>query len=301
MSDKNSYVYCRTKADSYGDKNGVDNTFTPLTCDLFGALYVAAVIPNSTTPLAIAAPGVTGLAYSSTARGYLTESVMAALNTDTNQLNSLSGFTLAKLNSGLATTAIGAVTESVIAGYHTVDGVFYTPGVFSGGDGNVATEHQLETAAINYGYNGATLDRLKTASATNLSAESGAGVMLATGPGNWSINHTPAANTQATITKAAGGGTIRHVCNSITVTLIGLAASAEATVLVNLRDGATGAGTILWSARLLVTGTTGSESGVTLSNLNIVGSANTAMTLEFAAAGGASTFETVAMTGYDAS
>jgi len=51
----------------------------------------------------------------------------------------------------------------------------------------------------------------------------------------------------------------------------------------------------------LVTGTTGNETGVSLSNLNIVGTAATAMTLEFAAAGGASTFESVALTGYDAS
>ena len=38
-----------------------------------------------------------------------------------------------------------------------------------------------------------------------------------------------------------------------------------------------------------------------LAGLNIVGSANTAMTLEFAAAGGANTVESVAMTGYSVS
>lgn len=151
------------------------------------------------------------------------------------------------------------------------------------------------------GFDGATFDRLRTASATNIAAQSGLGAQISAPPGEWSINHTPAANTQATITRAAGAAGVRHVCKSITATLIGLAAAVEATVLVNLRDGATGAGTILWSTRLLVQGGTGAETGISLSGLNIVGSAATAMTLEFAAAGGANTFESVAMTGYDVS
>lgn len=150
-------------------------------------------------------------------------------------------------------------------------------------------------------FNGATWDRIKSATAAVLSALSSAGALLTTKPGEWAVNHTPAANTQATITRAAGAAGVRHVCTSISATLIGLAASAETTVLVNLRDGASGAGTILQSWRLLVTGTTGSETGIALTGLNIPGSAATAMTLEFATAGGADTFETVAMTGYDAS
>jgi hypothetical protein len=148
-------------------------------------------------------------------------------------------------------------------------------------------------------FNGTTYDRLRTNSAATLSASTQSFAMLAASPGEWSVNHTPAANTVATITRAAGAAGVRHVCRSISATLIGLAAAAEATVLVNLRDGATGAGTILWSTRLLVTGTTGSETGITLANLNVIGSAATAMTIEFAAAGGANTFEAVAITGYD--
>lgn len=151
-------------------------------------------------------------------------------------------------------------------------------------------------AAITYVFDGTNFIRALAGSAASLATLSSAGAQLVQGPGQWSINHTPVANTQATISRAAAAGQ-RHVCKSITATLIGLAASAEATVLVNLRDGATGAGTILWSTRLLVVGGTGSQTGVSLSDLNIVGSVNTAMTLEFAAAGGASTFEAVALTG----
>lgn len=154
-------------------------------------------------------------------------------------------------------------------------------------------------ASIAYAYNGTAFVRVLSASATNLATQAPNGAMLTASPGEWSINHTPVANTQATISRAAVAGQ-RHVCRSISATLIGLAASAETTVLVNLRDGASGAGTILYSTRLLVTGTTGSQTGVGLSDLNIVGSVNTAMTLEFAAAGGANTFEAVNLTGFTA-
>lgn len=157
----------------------------------------------------------------------------------------------------------------------------------------------LRVASLAYHFDGAAFVRTLGGSAANLATLAPNGASLAAAPGEWAINHTPAANTVATITRANVAGQ-RHVCRSITVTLIGLAASAEATVLVNLRDGATGAGAILWSARLLVAGVVGTQAGITLSNLNIVGSVNTAMTLEFAAAGGANTFETVALTGYTA-
>ncbi len=154
----------------------------------------------------------------------------------------------------------------------------------------------LRHASLTYVFNGTNFVRALSGTAASLATLSPSAAQLVASAGEWSINHTPATNVQATISRAAVASQ-RHVCRSVTATLIGLAASAEATVLVNLRDGATGAGSILWSARLLVTGTQGSESGVTLSGLNIVGTANTAMTLEFEAAGGASTFETVALTG----
>ena len=118
-------------------------------------------------------------------------------------------------------------------------------------------------------------------------------------PSMWAVQHTPATNTQATISKAAGGGTVRHVCTSISATISAPAAPTAAQVIVNLRDGATGAGTILLSWTGALQATAGDRWGVVLSGLNIVGTANTAMTLEFTAAGGANTYEQVAMSGYD--
>lgn len=192
-------------------------------------------------------------------------------------------------------------TDSFLYGFNGSD--FDRIRALSPADDNVEFEDlgAIVALAVPSLFNGTDSDRAREASADNLAAFSGLGAALNSSPGEWSINHTPAANTQATISRAAGGAGVRHVCKSITATLIGLAAAAEATVLVNLRDGATGAGTILWSARLLVQGTTGNETGIALSGLNIVGSAATAMTLEFSAAGGADTFESVAITGYDAS
>lgn len=114
----------------------------------------------------------------------------------------------------------------------------------------------------------------------------------------WTINHTPAANTQATATKAAGATGVRHVGKRISFSGAAAAAQAIVAVNVNLRDGATGAGTILWSYSLsLLAGTSFVFDADGFTHL---GTAATAMTLEFSAAGGAGTLETVNLEGYDA-
>ena len=124
-------------------------------------------------------------------------------------------------------------------------------------------------------------------------------MLYSTPPEMWAVQHTPAENNQATISKAAGGGTVRHVCTSISATIATSAAPTATQEVINLRDGATGAGTILLSWTVSLQAVAGDRAGVVLGGLNIPGTANTAMTLEFATAGGTSTFEQVAMTGYD--
>lgn len=155
----------------------------------------------------------------------------------------------------------------------------------------------LGTIARLQAYNGATFDRVTSLSAANLSAFSGLGGLIAAPPGEWAIEHRPAAATAATITRAAGAAGVRHVCKSITASIVATAAQGQIDVL--LRDGATGAGTVLWSARLAAAAGTGQT--VVLNGLNIVGSAATAMTLEFAAAPAATNFAGVALSGTDAS
>jgi hypothetical protein len=152
--------------------------------------------------------------------------------------------------------------------------------------------------AMASGWNGATWDRVKTASAANVAGASGVGVALATGPGNWTTNHVPSTATLATITKSAGGSGVRHVCNSITAT-VATGATAQTPILVYLRDGATTAGTILWAGTLSAPANSAGVLAVT--GLSIVGTANTAMCLEFSAAGVTASQCVVTLGGYSTS
>jgi hypothetical protein len=113
-------------------------------------------------------------------------------------------------------------------------------------------------------------------------------------PNPWILTNAPVAATQATATKAAAAGKT-HVLTSINASINATAAQPQVTVVV--RDGATGVGAILWQDRL--TAPAGSDSRVSLSGLQIVGTAGNAMTVEFTAAPAATNFETVTATGYD--
>lgn len=124
-----------------------------------------------------------------------------------------------------------------------------------------------------------------------------AGIPLVERPAQWAIQHSPAANTRATISRAAGGANIRHVCTSVSAVLANVAAGG-ATVRLNLRDGATGAGTILQSWLMSFAGLAIGRYELTLPGVNFGGSPNTAMTLEFDVAPGATNFETVSLGGY---
>src|SRR5687767_14605001 len=137
---------------------------------------------------------------------------------------------------------------------------------------------------------------IEAGNAAALAATVSTKALLAVAPGNWSVNHTPAAATQATITKAAGAAGVRHVCTSISATLATIGTAQSSVILLNLRDGATGAGTILWSKQVALPAN--AVWNVDLSGLTIVGSAATAMTLEFSAANAAASFASVAMTGF---
>jgi hypothetical protein len=146
-------------------------------------------------------------------------------------------------------------------------------------------------------FNGATFDRARSASATNNTSATSLGAAYVTPLSTWFQTSTPAANTQATTSKAAGGGTVRHVATSITWCFATDTAVGAGPFNINLRDGATGAGTIIrtWIVDLPAVENSQCQD---LSGLNMTGTANTAMTLEFAAAGGAATVETVTLTGY---
>lgn len=108
--------------------------------------------------------------------------------------------------------------------------------------------------------------------------------------------HTPAAATQATASLATAGATQRWICTSISATLACAGTAQAAAAILNLRNDATGAGTIIWSKQVVLPANGLWE--VNLTDLSIPGAYGKAMTLEFAGAGAAATFESVALTGY---
>jgi hypothetical protein len=116
----------------------------------------------------------------------------------------------------------------------------------------------------------------------------------------WAVQVASAVNTVATISKAGVAGT-RHVATTITACLVGHTAAPAATGQLNvvLRDGATGVGAVLWAGTLSIPAVAGECRVFTVSGLFIIGTAGNAMTLEFQTAGGANTFETVSLTGFD--
>jgi hypothetical protein len=120
------------------------------------------------------------------------------------------------------------------------------------------------------------------------------------GPANnyWDAQHVPAANTQATISQAAAAAGIRNVCTGFTVTLAAqTTAPAAVQLTVAVIDGASGGTTYLWRSVVSLPATAGAIVAFVRSNIWLVGTAATAMTVEFSAAGGANTIESVTMEG----
>lgn len=115
---------------------------------------------------------------------------------------------------------------------------------------------------------------------------------------SWIATNQPAANTRATVTKAAAATGIRNVVTAITVMLVATATAPTAVQLrVDVIDGASGGTTYLWQAPLALTATPGASTGIVLDNLWLGGTPATALTIEFTVAGGANTVEGVWMSG----
>lgn len=114
----------------------------------------------------------------------------------------------------------------------------------------------------------------------------------------WAITHTPAAATQATISKAAETGQV-HVIRGWSATLVsGASAPTAATFTIAVRDGATGAGTIKAGAGMSIPATAGITSPPwVVCDTYVTCTANTAATIEFSGAGGANTVQSVSMWG----
>lgn len=116
--------------------------------------------------------------------------------------------------------------------------------------------------------------------------------------GAWSARHQPNSATQATCSAPAVTGA-KNVCTSLSfqVTTLGTNPTA-ADLLIHLRDGATGAGTILRTWLIRVPASANANLAlVDIGGLWIEGSTGTAMTLETSAAPGTNVQACVGMSG----
>lgn len=135
-------------------------------------------------------------------------------------------------------------------------------------------------------------DRVREAdAATQGLTTSKAGVQVWAKASEWTEVHTPAAATQATITRAAGAAGVRHVCTGIVATLA-CAAAVSGPLTVTLLDGAT----VRWAG--VVSAPVQGCAVLQVDGMAIVGTAATAMTLQFSAAGAAGSLEAVTLMGY---
>lgn len=137
--------------------------------------------------------------------------------------------------------------------------------------------------------------------ATATTARNQIGGQISEKGSRWSAVSQPAANSQATASIAAEAG-VRHVADCIGFSADSAAAITAANVTVNLRDGATGAGTVIWTYSHSLP--TAAALGVQevpvqhLCGLNLVGTTNTAMTFEFSA-GVTGSIESANLSGYN--
>jgi hypothetical protein len=139
-----------------------------------------------------------------------------------------------------------------------------------------------------------------SASAINISAQSGLRAALSTLPGQWSITANAALGAQSTASKAAGAAGVRHICTGYSIVISSQAAPAAGTLTINIRDGASGAGTILEAINLQIPAALYAPVFLPRSGLSLVGTAATAMTIESSAAY-AAVGVSVNLEGYDAS
>lgn len=151
--------------------------------------------------------------------------------------------------------------------------------------------------------NGSGYDRRRSADLTNypvsstLTGVNSIGAALGEKGGRWAVFHSPAASSQATISIALESG-VRHVADCVSFTAAAATAPTATALNVQLRDGATGAGTVLQQWAIVAPATVGTHATFSVCGLNLVGTTATAMTLEFSA-GLTNEIESVSLTGFN--
>lgn len=157
-----------------------------------------------------------------------------------------------------------------------------------------------------YSYDGATQwNRIRQAGlnsfplSSTLTGRNSIGTQVTERGSRWSTTSTnpPTVSVQATATIAAEAG-VRHVLDKVCFSATATTAPTATPLQINIRDGASGAGTILFFFQIEVLATAAGQDvpPFCTPELNLVGTTNTAMTAEFSAAV-TNVFEAVSMTG----
>jgi len=133
---------------------------------------------------------------------------------------------------------------------------------------------------------------------TTLTARNAVGAGLAEKSARWTVISNPAASSQATASIAAEAS-VRHVVDCVSFSAAAVVAPSLTALTVNVRDGATGAGTVIWTFQVVAPAATGQTVlPHSICGLNLVGTTNTAMTLEFSALL-TNLIESVSISGYN--
>lgn len=191
----------------------------------------------------------------------------------------------------LATADAAAVTGIGATGIYLFRGAGFDPmrgSALTNGEGVARVELNVTDGAV--------IRTLRSTGAGSLTDTTSNTTLLTAPLSTWSETDQPASNVQAIATKAAGAAGVRHVSTHVTMCLTSFNGPVIAT-RVNLRDGASGAGTVLWSAELFLPGSTVDATCI-ITPITVIGSTATAMTLEFQVAPGAANGESVTLTGY---
>lgn len=151
--------------------------------------------------------------------------------------------------------------------------------------------YRMRLAAISSG------SLIVTATLSSNQVEPSPTVSLALPTNAFNIVSNPAAGSLASASQAAAGAGIKNVATNICFSGGSAVAPALTAITVNLRDGASGAGTVKLTFQLIIPATTGQNVLPFCSPVNVVGSANTAMTLEFSTLL-ANLIESVSLQGY---
>lgn len=258
--------------------NATSQTGSPDTFDLSVVQYVG--YPGGPTPGADSSSG-----------GGTSLEVSGAFNATTSNappkiLNCTQQGILLGCSPAVAISVSGSVGRSVLASAQTAN---------STGQDSLSVIQRF-TNGTNFGDLPSSQSSANATASSNTTGTTLPGMQVTTSPAVWSVPVQAASASQCSASVAAVA-TTRHCAVGVQACVV--ATIAQTQLFVNLRDGATGAGTVKWNG--LVAGTAGTFGCVVheFAGGPVCGTINTAMTLELGTATAATNGCAVTVRGYD--